>query len=84
MAVRKCAFAKVVFGPGITGDELDGICSVILSVNKPVSLVLQPITARNGVEAPAGTTIMSVQHNLAARLPDVRVIPQIHPFLGLK
>ena len=84
VAVQKRTFAKVVFGPGITGDELDGICSVILSVDRPVSLVLQPITARNGVEAPDGTTILRVHQTLSARLPDVRVIPQIHPLLGFK
>jgi len=84
VAVRKDTFVKIVFTERMTDAELGEICSAIQSAQRPVSVVLQPVTPRDGVVAPSAAMILEIHRQFAARLPDVRVIPQIHPLLGLR
>ena len=84
VAARREVFIKVVFGDGITDAEIDEIIGIAEAVEKPVPVILQPVTPRGGVAAPVPATMLAVQQKLAARGVDSRIIPQVHRMLGVK
>ncbi len=69
-------FIKVVVGNNITKNEIIIIKEL---VGPNLSVVLQPL----GNETD-GNIIMSVQEELLKKLKDVRVIPQVHKYMGLR
>jgi len=84
IAASKEVFVKVIFDDAVTDNEIESVCSIVESAGRTVPVVLQPVTPRNGVGGPLPATILRLHGQFAARLPDVRVIPQIHPLLGLR
>ena len=72
-------YVKTVLTPNTTETELDEMCDAIASVAPAVPLVLQPVTPFGRVrERPSASRILDLQRRCAARLRDVRVIPQTH------
>lgn len=73
---------KVVVGDLTPDSEIRQVCDVISSVDNTVPLFLQPLSTPDGSIGIAASNILHLQELASSRLPDVRVIPQMHKMLG--
>ncbi|MEI6704658.1 MAG: radical SAM protein, partial [Deltaproteobacteria bacterium] len=73
---------KVVIGESTSADEIMRVCTVIASVDKAIPLFLQPVTLPGGAVGITAARILHLHALASFRLPDVRVIPQMHLLLG--
>lgn len=73
---------KVVVGELTSASEIQQVCDVISSVDAGLPLFLQPLTMPDGSIGIAAAQILHLQELASSRLPDVRVIPQMHKLLG--
>ena len=73
---------KVVVGEATSGGEISRVCDVISSIDAAVPLFLQPLTLPDGSIGISAAHILRLQELASSRLPDVRVIPQMHKLLG--
>ena len=77
IAAQKKVFVKMVVNDNLLPQELDTACGIIKRVDPDITLVLQPVS---------NTTIpniLDIQKTALGMLKDVRIIPQVHKFLGL-
>ena len=74
---------KVVVGDGTTDGEISTVCDIMSSVDTSLPLFLQPLSLPDGRTGIAAATIFHLQELASSRLPDVRVIPQMHKLLGV-
>ena len=78
-----CAVSvKVVVGELTSDSEIRQVCDVISSVDAALPLYLQPLTMPDGSIGIPASQILHLQELASSRLPDVRVIPQMHKLLG--
>lgn len=77
IAVQKNVYVKMVVNENLLPQELDKACDIIKHVDPNIPLVLQPIS---NITIP---NILDIQKTALGILNDVRIIPQIHKFLGL-
>lgn len=83
-------FVKVVVTPQTTDDDVEQAVELLAGVDRTIPLVLQPVTPQEkGTLAQAALfcrpeQLQSWLQRARARLDDVRVIPQIHPILGVR
>lgn len=73
---------KVVVGDTTTDSEITQVCDVISSVDAALPLFLQPLSLPGGALGISAPQILHLQELASSRLPDVRVIPQMHKLLG--
>lgn len=76
------ASVKVVIGSDTPLDEIWQVCSIIEEVDRTTPLFLQPLSLPGGGVAIGARHMLRLQEAASARLPDVRVIPQMHRMLG--
>jgi organic radical activating enzyme len=85
--LRECQGAdvsvKVVVGEGTTDGEISTVSDIISSVDASLPLFLQPLSLPDGRTGISATTLFHLQEMASSRLPDVRVIPQMHKLLGV-
>lgn len=74
---------KIVVGDSTPDDEIRQVCEVISSVDVSIPLFLQPITLSGGRIGINPVRILRLHELASSRLPDVRVIPQMHNILGV-
>lgn len=88
-------FVKVIVTATSQPAEIDAAAGVIESIDRNIPLVIQPVSAiPNGTMSdgtmtvgtipPDAKTLLILQEAALARLPDVRIIPQIHRLMGWK
>ncbi len=73
---------KVVIGELTSDSEIRRVCDVISSVDATLPLFLQPLSMSDGSIGISAAHIFHLQELASSRLPDVRVIPQMHKVLG--
>ncbi|MFZ2950129.1 MAG: 7-carboxy-7-deazaguanine synthase QueE [Desulfuromonadaceae bacterium] len=73
---------KVVVGETTSDGEIRQVCDVITSVDTTLPLFLQPLSLPDGSIGITAAQILHFQELASSRLPDVRVIPQMHKLLG--
>jgi organic radical activating enzyme len=74
---------KLVVTPASEDAELDEAYERIARTHPGACVVLQPVTPFARVtERPSAARLLALARRAEARLPDVRVIPQLHPLLG--
>ena len=73
---------KVVVSEQSSANEIEQVCDVISSVDVELPLFLQPLTLPDGAIGITAAHILRLQELASSRLPDVRVIPQMHKLLG--
>ena len=73
---------KIVISDETTLDEIGHVCSIITDVDRLTPLFLQPLSIGNDGIGISVTHMLRLQEAASARLPDVRVIPQMHRMLG--
>ena len=76
------ASVKIVIGNGSGVDEIQQVCDIIADVDPATPLFLQPLTNADGEIGISVAHMLRLQEAASARLPDVRVIPQMHRMLG--
>jgi organic radical activating enzyme len=81
-ACGRVVSVKVVVGEDTPESEIVQVCDVIAAVDPVVPLYLQPVTVEGGKVGISAARILRLQECAASRLPDVRVIPQMHLMLG--
>jgi len=75
---------KVVVSDETLREEIDQVCDIICSVDRNTPLFLQPLSRTGGAGVGIRTgSLLRLQEIASARLPDVRVIPQMHLMLGV-
>lgn len=73
---------KLVISAASRGDEIRAACDGVAETHPRACVVLQPVTPFAGVLPPAASRVLELQRLAAARLRDVRVIPQTHKLWG--
>ncbi len=73
---------KIVVGEMTTADEIEQVCDIISSVDECLPLFIQPLMMSDGSVGITSKHILRMQELASSRLPDVRVIPQMHKLLG--
>jgi organic radical activating enzyme len=73
---------KVVVGEETPDSEIMQVCDLISAVDAAVPLFLQPLSLPDGRIGLSAARIFHLQELASSRLPDVRVIPQMHILLG--
>ena len=74
---------KIVVGDSTDDYEINRVCEIILSSNPSTPLFLQPLMLPDGLVGTSARHIMKLQELASSRLPDVRVMPQMHKILGV-
>jgi len=78
-------FAKAVVTADVADEEVRRCAEIIAGAGKPVPLILQPITPRDGGPEPPSLPRLLALHKLASEvLDDVRVLPQLHKLMGIR
>lgn len=83
VAAQQEVSVKVVVNASTRDWEIQRVVAIIKEVDEQIPLIIQPETAADltlGI-SPAG--LFELQELAAASLPDVRVIPQTHRYIGL-
>ena len=73
---------KIVVGEGTTDSEIVQVCGLISAVDARLPLFLQPLSLPDGSVGLSALHIFHLQELASSRLPDVRVMPQMHKLLG--
>lgn len=82
-AVASNVSVKIVVGDSTDSEEIRKVCDIIDAVDKATPLFLQPLTLPDGGIGISARQILRLQEAASSRLPDVRVIPQMHKLLGV-
>jgi len=83
VASQKKTVVKAVVGSETSNSEIIKCCEIILSVDKNIPLILQPVTLQDGKPGISSLKTLELQEVASRYLTEVRVIPQTHKFLGL-
>ncbi len=81
IALERDVSVKVIVGELTTEQELLQACKLVAAVDDEISLIIQPVTGRDGKVAVPAERLMRFQAVAAKLLCDVRVLPQMHRFL---
>jgi len=81
-SIRHNVSVKIIVGNDTTDDEIQQVCDIIAAVDHATPLFLQPVSLPDGGVAISAIHVLHLQGVAASRLPDVRVIPQMHIMLG--
>ena len=84
LAAGDATQVKVVVTAETSADELERLAELVQAIEVGIPLVLQPVTPVAGVRRPSPMQVLEMQEALARRLPDVRVIPQVHKLMHQK
>jgi organic radical activating enzyme len=76
------ASVKIVVAEETPLEEIDRVCGIILEVAPATPLFIQPLSGGDKGSAVSAARLLACQAAAAARLADVRVIPQMHLMLG--
>lgn len=82
-AAQKPCYIKLVLTTDSSSKELAQAVQLIARINKDIPLILQPVTQSNDCYPPLMEDLLEMQKTALKILPDVRIIPQLHPLMGL-
>ena len=77
IASGKEVFVKIIINKNILLHELNKVFDIIEKTDKCIPLLIQPVFGKNI------PNILDIQKKALTRLKDVRIIPQIHKYLGV-
>ena len=78
-------FVKLVLTHGLPMSEVSQACHIVHDCNPTIPFIIQPVTPFGSVQDKATSEEINQAFSYAqAILPDVRIIPQTHKFMGLK
>ena len=74
---------KLVLTTASRDEELQEAVRCIAAVHPRACVVLQPVTPRKAAIPPPAERLLALERRFSRQLPDVRVIPQTHPLVGV-
>lgn len=83
-AIQGERFIKMVVTEDVQPRELAHHSQLLADLDPQAKIILQPATARGEVKPPGGKQLIVLAEIVARYFPDVRVIPQCHPILGVR
>ena len=83
IAVKKEVYVKIVISEQSTLPEIRKACEVIVSVNRKIPLILQPITTADVNQIISSNLLFELQEEASRFVDEVRIIPQTHTYLHL-
>lgn len=83
VAVQKNVSVKIVVNSMTEHWEVQRAAGIIKSVDEDIPLIIQPETAEDLSIKISSLGLLELQEIAALIIPDVRVIPQTHRFIGL-
>jgi len=83
IAAGKDVYVKVVVSNETSISEIRQACEVIISVNRNIPLILQPLTSININQTISSRVLLELQEEASDYVSEVRVIPQTHKFMHL-
>lgn len=83
IAQQKPCYLKMVLIPEYTREEITPMLQLIKNINPDIPLFIQPVTPRKGFNTLNIFECIDVQNYCLDYVNDVRILPQIHPWLGL-
>lgn len=83
IAVQRKISVKIVVNSSTEHWEIQRACGIIKAVDEAIPLIIQPETADDLSIKITTISLLELQEIAAAILPDVRIIPQTHRFIGL-
>lgn len=84
VAVNKNVFVKTVVSNDTKNWEIIKACEIIAGIDNNIPLVMQPVTINNLKLGINYEKIYELQEIASRYLKEVRIIPQLHVFMGLK
>lgn len=82
-ASGKNVSVKIVVGEQSDAAEIEQVCRIIAQIRPNTPLFLQPLSLPDSHCGIGAAHLLHLQALAAARLPDVRVIPQMHKLMGV-
>lgn len=82
-ARQKPCYIKVVVTSESTCEEIRQAVYLIKSIDPAIPLILQPVTSSNNYEVVRMEDLLVMQAWGLKELQEVRIIPQLHPLMGL-
>jgi len=73
---------KTVVTDATPMSEVEQAAALVAETVPEASLVIQPVTPMEGIRAPGPGRVLAMQAAAKSRVADVRVIPQVHKFIG--
>jgi 7-carboxy-7-deazaguanine synthase len=83
IADSRDVYVKVVVSDETSISEIRKSCEIIVSVNRNIPLILQPLTPKDANQAISSRLLLELQEVASTYLKEVRIIPQTHKFLHL-
>lgn len=83
VAQQKPCYIKMVITPDYIKDEIIETLHMIKRINPEITLFIQPVTPRKNDLTVDIFKCIAIQEYSLNILNDVRILPQIHPWLGL-
>lgn len=83
IAQQKPCYLKMVISPDYKKDEIIEALHMIKRINPNITLFIQPVTPRKGDLSVSIFDCIAIQEYSLHIINDVRILPQIHPWLGL-
>lgn len=83
IAQERNVSVKMIVAEQTTEQELLKACKLVAEVDDEILCILQPITGTDGRVAVSAERLLQLQAIAAKKLCDVRVMPQMHRFLGV-
>lgn len=80
---KKNIFVKIVITPETSLEEIKTATDLIAGINVNIPLIIQPVTLPGSLKPIEFATVMPFWELALKKLADVRVIPQMHKFLGV-
>lgn len=81
-AAKKEVFVKSVVTPQTILSDISTAASIVKKVDENITFILQPASRNGGLERI--DLLPTFFESAREKLPNVRIIPQIHKFLGVK
>lgn len=76
-------YIKIVITRSSTFQELGTAFNIIRDIDRSIPVILQPVTLHNLCSAPEWEVLLKMQSLGLKSLDNVRVLPQLHPLIGL-
>ncbi len=75
-------YIKIVIDAQTKKEEVQEAVNIIAAVDPGITVVLQPVTPVAGIFAPDNAVLLDLQKICQEKILDVRIIPQIHKYMG--
>jgi len=82
-AVNKPLYTKIVVDTRVKEVEVREAVKILAAVNPYIPLILQPVTPIGDIAPPDLEIILNLQKMCLKDIQDVRIIPQLHKYIGL-